>query len=324
MTRAIKISAPCRLHFGLLRFEKNTGASFGGLGMMIDQPRVEVDLQPAQQWQAVGSMADRALEFAHCVSRFAKLAEQTPMHIRVCNVPPAHCGLGTGTQLALAVAHGIYKLQGLPTPAADELAASVGRGKRSAVGSHGFLHGGLIWETGQEQAGSLGTLARHLAVPENWRILLIRSPQQAGLHGDREGAAFKNLPAVPHAVTEKLRSIAEQTILPAVENADFQSFGRGLYEYGHLSGSCFSAIQGGPFASPEISNLVDYLRNHGIQGVGQSSWGPTVFAFVEDQTAATDLANHIKHHQDFAAAEITITSADNQGAKTKIFPTTPP
>lgn len=324
MTRAVRISAPCRLHFGLLRFGENVGASFGGLGMMVDQPRVEVDLQPAPQWQAVGPMADRALEFAHCVSRSAKLAEQTPMHIRVCNVPPAHCGLGSGTQLALAVAHGIYKLQKLPTPAADQLAASVGRGKRSAVGSHGFLHGGLIWETGQEQADTLGTLAKHLAVPENWRILLIRSPQQAGLHGDREGTAFKNLPPVPNAVTEKLRSIAEQTILPAVENADFRSFGQGLYEYGHLSGNCFSAVQGGPFASPEISNLVDYLRNHGIQGVGQSSWGPTVFAFVEDQTAATALANHIKNHQDFATAEITITSADNQGAKTKIIPATPP
>ncbi len=314
MTRAVKISAPSRLHFGLLRFRQTNGDSFGGLGMMIDQPRVEVEIQTAKEWQAVGPQSNRALAFAQAVYQSHEHKNQAPLHLCVEKLPPAHSGLGTGTQLAFAVAFGIRQLFDLPSLTADQLAKSVGRGDRSAVGSHGFMHGGLIWETGQQQPGTLGTLSRRLAVPSDWRILLIRLPEGPGIHGDQERAAFSNLPPIPDEVTENLQRIAEQTVLPAIENADFDSFAQGIYDYGTLSGNCFASVQGGPFSSPAISELVSHLRNHGIQGVGQSSWGPTVFAFVKNKTEATALFDHLKQHQDFSTAEITITRPDNNGA----------
>ena len=217
MTTAVRVSAPSRLHFGLLRFGHDPTKSFGGLGMMIDQPRVEVELQPANQWHAEGPQSDRALQVAQSVTQQLKPDCKSPLHIRVFNLPPAHCGLGTGTQLDFSIAAGIYRLLGFNIPSADELATVTNRGKRSAVGSHGFLSGGFIWETGQQQSNSLGSLAQHLMVPPEWHILLIRLPEPAGLHGKTEGAAFDQLPAIPVEVTQKMQSLAEQDILPAVQ-----------------------------------------------------------------------------------------------------------
>ena len=313
MSRTVRISAPSRLHFGLLRFGKDVGPSFGGLGMMVDQPRVTLEITPSDRWHAEGPKSERALEIAQCVSHTINPASPTPLDIRVCEIPPAHSGLGTGTQLAFAIVHGIHQLHNLPTPNADQLAQLADRGKRSAVGSHGYLHGGLIWELGQQQPGQLGTLAQHITVPPDWRILLIRLPQQAGLHGHQEVAAFKNLPSIPPEVTGQLIHLAESKILPAAKTADLDTFGQALYQYGHLSGSCFSTVQGGPFASPEVENLVTHLRNQGIQGVGQSSWGPTVFAFSENEDVARILADHLKNHPEFAPAKITLTPAATNG-----------
>lgn len=311
MTSLVRVIAPSRLHFGLLRFAEQQGASYGGLGLTLDAPRTVIEVQTAAEWQAVGPMADRALEFAKLAAQSYRLDQKIPLHVRVCEAPQPHSGLGTGTQLALAVALGIRQLWQLPTLDATELSASVGRGKRSAVGSHGFVQGGLIWETGQDCDHSLGTLSKRLAIPEPWRVLLITLPEGQGLHGKRELAAFANVPPVPPEVTQELIQVAESTILPATESADFDRFAEGVHHYGRLAGSCFASVQGGSFASPAITQLVDQLRGAGILGVGQSSWGPTVFALAASETQANDFADQVRA---FGECAVQITSPNNVGA----------
>jgi len=186
--------------------------------------------------------------------RSSRLEQGNKISLRVCQAPPSHCGLGSGTQLALAVARGIRELWQLPPVGAAELAASVDRGKRSAVGSYGFQQGGLIWETGRRSEDSLGTLARRIAIPNHWRVLLLSQSQESGLSGDREVTAFESLPQVPPKVTDKLRRLAEESILPAAEDADFETFSEAIHDYGRLAGSCFATVQGGLFASPAIEH----------------------------------------------------------------------
>ncbi|MCA9232643.1 MAG: hypothetical protein KDA57_18480, partial [Planctomycetales bacterium] len=294
MSAIVRVSAPSRLHFGLLRFAQQAGLSFGGLGMTIREPRTIVELQLAPEWQAAGPLAERALAFAKRAVQSCETYLDSAFHIRVCKAPPPHSGLGTGTQLALAVARGVRELLQLPALDAAGLAACVGRGKRSAVGSHGFLQGGLIWETGRPAAASLGVLARRVEIPAHWRVLLCSLPQQPGLHGEREAAAFESLPPVPKEVTAELLALAEEAILPAAEAANFATFADAVHDYGRLAGSCFTAVQGSSFASPAIGHFVDQLREHGIRGVGQSSWGPTVFALAADAAQAATLAERAR------------------------------
>lgn len=313
----VTISTPSRLHFGLLRFEQTSGPSFGGLGMMIAEPRTTVRMAVARAWQATGADGDRALAYAKlALDGLSSTIHEAPRAIRI-DVEesiPAHHGLGSGTQLALAVAAGVRSLCGLAETSADELAAIAGRGRRSAIGCHGFTCGGMLYELGSFANEPLGRLARRVAAPSSWRIVLVTAARCAGLSGDHETKAFDRLPPVPAATTARLERLAEAAILPAAELENVKAFGEALFEYGRLAGECFVSVQGGPYASAEIAACVATLRELGVPGAGQSSWGPTVFAIVEDQSHAEALVARLRAIPRWAEHPMRITSADNNGA----------
>jgi beta-RFAP synthase len=310
----VVVSTPSRLHFGLLRFEQGDGPSFGGLGMMIANPRWVIEVDRAEQWSGEGPSVERALTFARRVLEQIDLGAKPPaLHVRIRSAIPEHRGWGGGTQLALAIAEAIRRLLGLPPAGASELAFITGRGQRSAVGTHGFLHGGLIWETGREPGEPIGRLAARVALPESWRIVLVSSLKQGGLSGKREREAFRALPPVPAASSERLQQLAVELILPAGQRADIKEFSEAVYEYGRLSGESFAPVQGGAYASQSIAQCVQTIRQLGIAGVGQSSWGPAVFAITETIKQADALVESLKRLLS-TNYDYEITTPDNRGA----------
>jgi beta-ribofuranosylaminobenzene 5'-phosphate synthase len=326
---SVTISTPSRLHFGLLRFEQAEGPSFGGLGMMIAEPRCTVRLTASNEWHANGVDANRAIASAKqsldfiatqvAAGRLLCGATHQPppaLRIEVLEPIPAHRGLGSGTQLALAVAAGVRSLCGLPAAHAEELAAMVGRGRRSAIGCHGFLRGGLLYELGSYPNEPLGRLAKRVEIPTAWRVVLITASQSPGLSGDHELKAFNQLPPVPESTTARLEQLAASAIVPAAEQDDLEAFGEALFEYGRLAGECFASVQGGPYASAEIAACVETLRGLGVRGVGQSSWGPTVFAFAADQAHAEEIVASMRAIPEWRDHAMRITQPDNHGAQT--------
>src|SRR5262249_26484284 len=156
------------------QFEGTDGRSFGGLGMMIDRPRVEVQLAPAREWLVEGLEADRARRHAQQALGLIEAPNKPPaLHVKVAAHIPLHPGLGGGTQLALAVAAGVRMLTGLHAGDAADLARLTGRGLRSAVGSHGFASGGLIWERGRSAGEDLAPLSARVPLPGHWRVVLL-------------------------------------------------------------------------------------------------------------------------------------------------------
>jgi beta-ribofuranosylaminobenzene 5'-phosphate synthase len=190
----------------------------------------------------------------------------------------------------------------------------VGRGGRSAVGTYGFQSGGLIVDGGKVAGEMLGKLVKRLDVPEEWRFLLVCPPGVEGLTGACESAAFERLPAVPDSVTNELWLITNNSLLPSLETKNCAAFGEAVYQFGRIAGECFAAAQGGTFASPEISELVASIRASGVAGVGQSSWGPTVFAITANDAEAEQLAAWIRSKDAFARYEPTIARPNNRGA----------
>jgi beta-RFAP synthase len=309
----VRVSTPSRLHFGLLRVHESSQLGYGGLGMMVDGPRTAICASPAREWTVVGPDATRARRAALAALRAAAWPDKPPaLAVRVDAATPAHCGLGSGTQLSLAIAAAVRALAGQSPGTANELAAAVGRGARSGIGSHGFVHGGLLWERGRDAGAALCPLAERVATPPSWRIVLVLPREAQGLSGDDEQRAFAALPAVPDSVTERLQQLAEGAILPAARDAQIEAFGEAVYEYGRLSGECFARIQGGPYASPEIAMRVAELRGWGVRGVGQSSWGPTVFAIVETAEAAAALRRQAASR--WPDCDILVAGPDNHGA----------
>lgn len=309
----VEIATASRLHFGLLRFEQPDGPSYGGLGMMIAAPRWVIDIGAADAWGAAGADSERALDIARRVLQRVDAPRKLPaLAVRIREAIPAHRGLGGGTQLGLAVAAGVCRLLGLADPSAAELAVLAERGRRSAIGTHGFVHGGLLWELGRQPGQPLGELAQRVAVPAAWCIVLVDAGETAGYSGAAEVDAFQRLPAVSAATTGRLRRLAEETILPAAACGDYDAFAASLYDYGRTAGQCFAAVQGGPYATPAVARCVDAIRKLGVAAVGQSSWGPTVFAITAGAEQAEQLCAALS--EDFPDLTTCITAPLNRGA----------
>src|SRR5947209_3921968 len=120
----IRVWTPSRLHFGLLNLGGGEpwpdldgrpalpGRRFGGVGLMVEEPGLSVSAEPARDWSASGPLAARTVEFAR---RFATtVPELSPHALIVEQAPPEHAGLGTGTQLGLAVAKALALAAGQP------------------------------------------------------------------------------------------------------------------------------------------------------------------------------------------------------------------
>src|SRR5205823_6018839 len=82
-------------------------------------------------------------------------------------------------------------------------------------------------------------------------------------------------PSISEPLTDRLCRLVLLGLLPAVVERNLNDFGEALAELQQLVGRCFASAQGGIYARPELDLIVAELRSQGLQGVGQSSWGPT-------------------------------------------------
>ncbi len=317
----VRIVAPCRLHFGLLHVpiagfdhwpDGRPVRKFGGLGVMIDEPNVVVEIGSRSGGNAharanafLQSIAIQRPEYRERVERLSLWAES----------PSEHIGLGVGTALGMAVARANCTALHLELPYC-ELAHLVGRGQRSGIGVHGFESGGFLFDEGKLHDCDLPTIHERLTFPANWLIVLLPSQESSNWHGDRERSAFQRHRSVREvqATTERLHSLAEH-VHTALRANDFDAFSRTISEFNRVAGEPFARDQGGTYASAAISDVIQTVRDWGYAGVGQSSWGPTVFAFAENDADAARLCERAKSQ--FAhLSEPIVTRANDTGATT--------
>jgi beta-RFAP synthase len=317
MIHSVRVRAACRLHFGMFGFGHSNKPQFGGVGMMVAPPAIEVTFSPSARFKATGSLMDRAQGFVEMAAARWGLPGLPPLEVRI-QSPPDHIGLGVGTQLGLSIAAGMRRFLMLPDLPVERLAADVGRGKRSAVGSYGFRDGGLIVDAGHGPGQSIGNLSHRVANPADWRVLLVIPTGQRGLADTNEADAFARLQSVPEAVTRQLCHIVEREMLPALGRNDCIDFGEAVYRYGRLAGECFSVVQGGPFASPSIAERIEAIRDRGVPGVGQSSWGPTVFAICSSHSDAEALVTSLQSAPSLRGCHLEIALPSNTGAKIEV------
>src|SRR5205814_4614235 len=144
------VESCARLHFGVLDLRGSLGRWFGGIGAAAPGPTLRVSAQPAPDLQVEGEDAARAMDFARKFQRHFGVREGVRLHVD--RALPRHAGLGSGTQLALAVARAIAEVSGISAEV-SELACAVGRTKRSAIGTWTFAGGGLVLEGGRRREG---------------------------------------------------------------------------------------------------------------------------------------------------------------------------
>ena len=137
------------------------------------------------------------------------------------------------------------------------------------------------------------------------------------MHGAAELEAFAHLTMTPNAAarTEALCRLVLLGMLPALAEADLQAFGESLFDFNARAGEAFAAVQGGVYLGPGVAECVEFLRGQGVRGVGQSSWGPTVFAVVGDEDRAADLLRQCSRRFGSGIATAWSTAPCNTGAR---------
>jgi beta-RFAP synthase len=285
---SVFVEAAARLHFGVLDLRGELGRRFGGMGAAVPEPSLLLEAAPAERLSACGPDRDRALAFAERFLARHRLA--TGARLTVHRSIPAHSGLGSGTQLGLAVARALAELHGLSVePAA--LARAVGRGRRSAIGTWTFALGGFIVEGGRRPGThEVAPLLARYAIPESWRCIVAVPDGAPGLSGEAEAAAFDRLPPPAEREVERVAHLVLMQLLPALVEAELGSFGAALTEVQRITGAWFASEQGGSFAPGPTATLVRRLAEWGAAGVGQSSWGPAVYGLVAGAAEARELA----------------------------------
>jgi beta-RFAP synthase len=315
----VVVSAPARLHLGFLDPNGALGRRFGSIGLVIDGLATTVAMNFAARDRIDAAPAARhelARLRAHLAALRSDARLERPLDVYLQETLPAHVGLGSGTQLALTVGRAFAALHRLPLTTA-QIALQLARGLRSGVGVAGFDRGGLLVDGGPQAPGRIAPLLARLELPSAWRVLLVLDPGRAGLHGAAERTALAALPPFESAAAAHLCHLVLMRILPAAAEADFAPFAAGITELQRTIGAYFAPAQGGSmFLSPTVARVLEWAARECGAGVGQSSWGPTGFAFFPSQRDAEDaLARALREGIADPALQLSIVKGRNDGAQ---------
>jgi beta-ribofuranosylaminobenzene 5'-phosphate synthase len=310
--KGVQVTTSARLHLGFLDLAGDLGRRFGSIGLAIDTFETRVELCEAASFEVLGEERERG---AHIARRVAdRLGLDTGKRLIISNAIPAHAGLGSGTQLALAIAAAFRRLAGLPLDARED-ARLLDRGARSGVGVALFERGGLAVDAGRGPNTEVPPVVAWMNFPRDWRILLILDPRVEGAHGEEERQAFAALPRFRTDAASEICRCTLMQILPGAAEADIEAFGDGVARIQEILGDHFAPVQGGArFISVPVSRVAARLKALGARGVGQSSWGPTGFAFASDPDHARFLAQRACIDRE-PGVEIRICSARDHGAE---------
>ncbi|MGD9542453.1 beta-ribofuranosylaminobenzene 5'-phosphate synthase family protein [Methylocystis sp.] len=313
MPASVSVAASARLHLGFLDMNGGLGRKFGGVGLALDAPATRLTLRRADKNLVEGLESARA---AALLERAQEALGVTRRHrLAIEEAIPTHAGLGSGTQLALAISAALRRLEDLPhDPIAD--AALMARGARSGLGAGLFQHGGVVVDGGRGPQTSTPPVVARAEFPDAWRVLLIGDSDAVGLHGADERDAFAELPPFDATTSGEVCRLVLMQILPALAETELAPFGTAVTRIQELVGDHFAPAQGGRrFTSAKVEATVARLLADGATGGGQTSWGPTGFVFVDSDAAARRLLGRHGAQASEEGLDISIHRGLNRGAK---------
>lgn len=328
-TRRVVVDTPSRIHLSLIDMHGGSGRVDGGIGITLDEPGILLEAALAPEFSVAGcdpAMQERVRQVA--IDVLQKLGLGGSVAITVRKQFPAHVGLGSGSQLALAVAKAIAELHDRHLTA-RELARLTGRGGTSGVGTAAFEMGGFIVDGGHRfgaggektdfrpSSASRGVspppvIARH-DFPDDWKVLLAIPSVPAGASGGHEADIFRTSCPVPLEDVRALTHEVMMRMLPGLVEHDMDLFGSSV---NHIQGLGFKKVE--LRLQPQaVTGLLPVLREAGAAGSGMSSFGPAVYAIGD--TDMTSVERAARSFMDESGGGTTlISTARNRGAVVRV------
>ena len=311
----VRIRTPSRIHITLIDLNGALGRVDGGVGLALEEPFIEITAEEADEPEGVIVEGSRNQRYRDVAERVSSVFNSGGIKLKVLHEYEPHVGLGSGTQISLAVAKAYAELYGL-NKSIEELAYVVGRGGTSGIGVAAFRVGGFVVDGGHsrnEKKDFLPSSASKVPPPPlisrldfpKWKIFLA-VPGSKGFYGHKEVNLFQENCPIPLDEVRELAHIILMKLLPSVVEEDIQTFGDALWRIQHLGFKKTEINQYGE----KIWGLMREARDV-FPAVGMSSTGPTVYC-ISDSGTRNDLESIINEAEmDFAVYE---TVARNRGA----------
>ena len=312
----MRTSTPSRLHFGIMDMRGDLGRLHGSAGVAIETPRLILEVEEAGETVVTGARSGRAQNIienilsAHGVKGGVRLNIQSEI--------PEHMGFGSGTQLNLALGTALNTIFDLGM-SYEEIVLSLGRSRRSGIGTLGFLHGGFIVDGGHaiDAPETIPPLIHRSDVPEDWLFVVCIPDITNEFSGAKESNAFKKLEPPPEDLIGRVSRIVLMQMVPSILEKNITLFGDAMTKLDTIFGGYWAKMQGGTYSHPRIESCVNHLLQKGAYGAGQSSWGPALYGLVDGKAQARELADEMDQfiNQGENSGSVFITGADNKGAQ---------
>lgn len=298
---------------GFIDLSGALGRHFGSIGVALNEISTRLSITGAGQLTISGPAAQRAKKCVSLLCEALHVSDQ--LNITIESAIPEHVGLGSGTQMSLAIGAALNEFYGLGLTV-REIAAVTDRGLRSGIGIGVFEQGGLVVDGGRGEKTVTPPVLAHMDVPDDWRFILVFDQRGQGLHGQQEIQAFKELPPFPQSEAARLCYLLLMQGLPAVAENDIAKFGDVISQLQRSVGEHFSSAQGGVFTSPEVAGAMQWLERQGAVAIGQTSWGPTGFCAIAGTQLAESIAEQARQEfTHFDKLSFVVVSARNSGGE---------
>ncbi len=335
----VTVRTPSRLHFSLIDLHGGLGRIDGGIGVALETPHITLRIQTSpNQFSVRGISEDLIRTLIHNffknlngITGFeARKPEELGIQLDIINKIPSHVGLGSRTQLSLALGMALTRIMQLDYPI-SVVAKGMNRGGTSGIGVATFDQGGFIFDGGHSygpgrqklqftpsrvaQAPPAPVILQK-KMPRDWLFVIVLPEIGKGAYGAREVDIFQKYCPIPEQEVERLSRIIVMQLLPGLIEKDIQTFG-----------SALTAIQQVGFKRIEIElqqtiikDLMDIALKSGAAGVGMSSFGPTTYALVSSNREANNVINSMKIALDAEkiAGQFFITHVNNIGASIEV------
>ncbi len=307
----VSVFAPARLHMGFIDLSGSLDRHFGSIGIALNEHATRLSLTSGEKRVITGPSAERADKCLTLMCQALNVSDKLTVNIET--AIPEHIGLGSGTQMSLAIGSALNAYYGLGLGVRD-IAALMDRGLRSGIGIGIFERGGLVVDGGRGEKTITPPVIVHLDIPASWRFILVLDKRGQGLHGQQEIEAFKVLPPFPRHEVERLCYLLMMKGLPAVAENNIVDFGNVISQLQCSVGEHFAAAQGGVFTSPEVAVAMKWLAQQGVVAIGQTSWGPTGFCAIDGVSLAESITEEaVQKFSYFDNLSFVTASACNSG-----------
>ncbi len=328
----IRITAPCRIHLSLIDENGYTGRVDGGIGLMLDRPNVVFEAtNNAKEFKIEAHKYYRESievinEKASKVFKLFNISNKN-FHFHLKRYYPSHVGLGSKTQLSLAIATAITRLKNINQITINELTKIVERGGTSGIGWRGFDKGGFILDAGHDfgkgkeketflpssaskSADPALTLIRY-PIPEHWRFVLVIPNIGKGAYGDEEISIFQNYAPIPKEEVNEVSHQILMKVIPGIIKQDLECFGEGIKRIQNIG---FKKIEI-RLQHNVVKDTLNFFEEYGLKAYGMSSFGPSVIGITESESEANSLLKEIQLRLKGTGGHIYICKPNNCGAK---------